>query len=362
MPYPKKRKGKIIAWMAEVRLKGHPRVTEQCRTKAEAQEREVEIKKELKAKEERQPTPTVLDLATRYLSYCEERFTDKTFLEKKDAMDILTFHCSPSTPVTDIDASDALSLLDKVNKKRGGYGANKTRKNLVAAWNFGFKYLKGWPQNTLNPFSQVETYPYEKQSRYIPPMEDVQKVLETMLENEALDDYCMLLCYLHTGARRSEILRLRPSDLDFGRSKMTLWTRKRKGGSWESDVIPMTSVLKESLKAHLLRNGFKERVFMWKNPLTGRERPYKLRRHWLEYWCGLAGVKRFSFHCIRHLTASWLDDNNVPLKKIQAILRHKSTTTTDRYLHELQGADTDLDTVFGKQEKNGKVISMGEIR
>ncbi len=51
---------------------------------------------------------------------------------------------------------------------------------------------------------------------------------------------------------------------------------------------------------------------------------------------------------------------NVPLKKIQAILRHKSTTTTDRYLHELQGADTDLDTVFGNQQKNGKVINMGE--
>jgi integrase len=58
-------------------------------------------------------------------------------------------------------------------------------------------------------------------------MEDVQAVLDIMPK----EDRIMLLCYLHTGARRDEIFRLQWEDIDFANSKITLWTRKRKYGS-----------------------------------------------------------------------------------------------------------------------------------
>lgn len=178
-------------------------------------------------------------------------------------------------------------------------------------------------------------------------MEDVQAVLDLMPE----EDCTMLLCYLHTGARRDEIFRLRWEDIDFQRSKLTLWTRKRKHGSWESDTIPMTATLREGLLRQRAKSNGTGLVFTW----SGRK--FKYRRHWLRYWCAMAGVKRFTFHSIRHLTASWLDAHNIPLTTIQAILRHKSATTTARYLHELRGVQADLDAIFS-DGKQGKVLDM----
>jgi integrase len=66
----------------------------------------------------------------------------------------------------------------------------------------------------------------------------------------------------------------------------------------------------------------------------------------------MAGVKRFTFHAIRHLTASWLDAHNIPLPT-----RHKSATTTARYQPELRGVQADLDSVFS-DGKQGKVLDM----
>ncbi|WP_459934868.1 tyrosine-type recombinase/integrase [Fundidesulfovibrio butyratiphilus] len=55
----------------------------------------------------------------------------------------------------------------------------------------------------------------------------------------------------------------------------------------------------------------------------------------MEKLCEKAGVKTFSYHTIRHLFASILYRERQPVSVIQAILRHKSPTTTTRYLHGL---------------------------
>ncbi len=51
--------------------------------------------------------------------------------------------------------------------------------------------------------------------------------------------------------------------------------------------------------------------------------------------CDRAGVKRFGFHAIRHLTASQLFKKGYSVGIKQAILRHKSASTTELYLKTL---------------------------
>jgi len=51
--------------------------------------------------------------------------------------------------------------------------------------------------------------------------------------------------------------------------------------------------------------------------------------------CKKAKVEPFGFHGIRHLTASILYHKGHDVSVIQAILRHKNPTTTNRYLRTL---------------------------
>jgi integrase len=56
----------------------------------------------------------------------------------------------------------------------------------------------------------------------------------------------------------------------------------------------------------------------------------------MKKYCKLAGVKPFGLHAVRHLTASILAQEDVPMVTIQRILRHKNLTTTERYIRGLE--------------------------
>ena len=62
-------------------------------------------------------------------------------------------------------------------KSRAGHGgaANKERKNLAAAWNWGIKHLD-LPER--NPFLQIDPFPCDQREKYVPPLDDVYKVIE----------------------------------------------------------------------------------------------------------------------------------------------------------------------------------------
>ncbi len=68
--------------------------------------------------------------------------------------------------------------------------------------------------------------------------------------------------------------------------------------------------------------------WVFPNPKTGIA--YNARNKWLPRLCKKADVKPFGLHSLRHLTASILAHENVAMIDIQAILRHKKLTTTER--------------------------------
>ena len=148
---------------------------------------------------------------------------------------------SPTLPVSQLKPADTMAYIIKQKEERSGYAANKDRKNLVAAWNWGMKYMK-MPLPGPNP-CLVDRMPEERQPRYVPSEEDFWTVYEAA-EGQ---DKIMLLAFLHLAARRSEIFRLTWSDVDFGNNRIRLWTRKRTDGSYEYDWLPMTKELRKSL-------------------------------------------------------------------------------------------------------------------
>jgi len=209
------------------------------------------------------------------------------------------------------------TYLDKVAETSKSK-ANKQIRLIRALFNFGLK------ENLVaeNPVDGIKPYPAQRSRRYVPPVEDVDAVMALARPEQKL----YLTIIQHTVARIREINRLRWEDVhdDY----VILRTRKAKNSDLTERKIPLTLTAKEVL-SKLPRKS----EFVFTNPRTGRG--YDYRKKMMGYLCKKAGGKYFSFHAIRHLGASILSKEGVPLTDIQKILGHQRATTTDIYLRSI---------------------------
>jgi len=283
---------------------------------------------------EKTSTTCLGDWAKAYLNFAKEQFSDKTYQEKRLSYRQLFQSVDPTFPVEELTPAIMLKHLQKQMQERSGYAANKDRKNLVAGWNWGTMYMDHVLE-AQNP-CLVPKMPEKRTPRYIPPEEDFWKVFH------AADgqDKVMLLTFLHVAARRGEVFRLKVADLDFVNNRVRLSTCKRMGGNLEYDWLPMTEELAKAITEWLnTRPVDSEYVFVCIDQTAfTREyygKPFCKRAHLMRRLCDKVKVKRFGFHAIRHLTASYLYKKGNSVGVIQAILRHKSPSTTERYLKTL---------------------------
>lgn len=279
----------------------------------------------------------LLQWSNDYLDYAE-KYSPKTYQEKLSTFKRLFQMHSNTLLVTEFTPDHAQTYLNKQNKVRSGYAANKDRKNLSAAWEWG-KKIKGIPQ--INPFRLIDKYAEKRKAIYIPPLDDFFKVYD--MANE--QDRVILLAYLYTAARKDEVFRLRwADDIDFGNEAIRLYTRKRRDGSEEYHWLPMTEELFSALLEHKQNSGDNE--FVFNDPATGFR--YLYRQRWLKNMCRRAKVRYFNWHSIRHLTSHILMREKADLGEIQEVLRHKSANTTARYLERIGSTKPTLKLVSNR--------------
>lgn len=275
---------------------------------------------------------SIKEWASAYLDDAKRRNQPKTYKEKRKTFKELIKTMGHGKDVSKISIPAAAKHLGQQNDSRSGNAANKDRKNLAAAWDYGVKFVPGFPE-LRNPFRVVDTFGYDRQERYVPPVEDVRKVLAECDEQDLL----IVLTFLKTAARRGELWRLKWADIDFDNSRMRLWTRKRKGGGMEYDNIPMVSDLKGMLaKWQEDQPVASEYVFInlrETSPLYGQ--PFKERQRFMTRKCEQAGVRRFGYHALRHFAATKMVQGNSSLDVVQLVLRHKSPQTTAMYIKTL---------------------------
>ena len=333
MPY---KRGK--RWMAQVRIDGQ-KFRRTFPTKAEALAWEVNHRgnEQTPTLLRKIPTVSLAEWATKYLDYAQVKFSTKTYREKKRTFKFFFRAVDHTLPAASLKAGMVLNHLQHQAERRSGYAANKDRKNLVAAWNWGIKYLG---LSSPNP-CLVERFAEVRQTRYVPPESDYWKVFEVAEEGQ---DQVMLLAYLHLAARRSELFALRWEDVDFLEKKVRLYTRKRRDGSLEFDWLPLTDDLYDALLVH---RQVATTEWVFPDPVSGK--PYTVRIHWMRRLCARAEVKRFGLHAIRHLTASLLAKANVPMIDIKTILRHKNLATTERYIQRLETVRPALRVLPGRR-------------
>lgn len=213
--------------------------------------------------------------------------------------------------------------------------ANKELQYLRALFNFGVK--KSFVGH--NPTAGIDFFPIVKGKKYIPPKEHVIKVINAGNP----EDQQYLWTIVLTAARVSEINKLTWDDINFNKQEVTLWTRKRKGGNKEPREVPMISKLHTILKHRFDHHNPDIPWVFWHSYWSRKKQqrvqgPYGDRKKLMPSLCKKAKVKYFRYHALRHLTASMLDDLGVAIGTIQRILGHKNRSTTEIYLHPIDGA------------------------
>lgn len=209
--------------------------------------------------------------------------------------------------------------------------ANKYRKNLLAAWNWGAGYLEGFPQGK-SPFAMVREFPVEERERYVPPEEDVVKVLKLAKGQ----DLVMLLVFYYTGARAGEVFRLSwTRDIRLDAGKIRLQDRKTKDGKprvrWndmDPELVRALAWWREARPCQV------DNVFMQTHCASALGQPFKHRSKFCARLCRRAGVKPFVFYSIRHISAH-LAFRDGGISAAKSLLGHYLATTTDEYLRKM---------------------------
>lgn len=82
--------------------------------------------------------------------------------------------------------------------------------------------------------------------------------------------------------------------------------------------------------------------------------------------CRKAGVRPFGFHSIRHAGASVMENSNVPVGAIQRILGHQNRSTTEIYLHSLDGIEQEAMSIYelarDKSRIKSRIEQKGRLR
>ncbi len=325
------------------------------KTKSKAKEAEAKRKEEIRNPEQESQTPTVmefLDLINRRLDHVKaynsaSYYKDHVYMAKRWTKE---WKDRSSEEIS----TDEIQAFVLKRSKVSPFTANNELRCLRGLFNFGIK--RGWI--STNPTRNISFLPVEKRIKYVPPKEDVLKVI--MAADPETQDY--LWAIKETMGRVSEINRLTWPDVNFDQRYVVLFTRKKKGGHLTPRKVPMTQRLFGVLSCRYSHRDKSKPWVFWHRHWDRKKKewvegPYKERKTVMKSLCKRAGVKYFRYHPLRHLGASMLDGANVNLGSIQRILGHENRSTTEIYLHSIGESEREAMRIFEWVSENSHTES-----
>jgi integrase len=319
MPY---REGK--KWRGVVTIRGKRIAQRLFPTKREAAEWEMAEKKRILSQTH---IISLHEAATKYLDFCEARFTKTTYGDKRCVLrDLMS--ATGNVPLDSITPDIILELL---LAKDSNNLYNRTRKDLHAFFNHCLKF-HGLEKN---PVAEIDTLPVERKPQPVPTEEEVVRLLMAADRH----DRNLIIACCTTGGRRSEIFRWRwHEDINFEKRTVRLGTRKTRSGDMKHRWTHMNEMLFDALQDQW-RTKLPHTDYVFQN--RDRRHPrygdrYTTRRRFMKGLCKRAGVRPVGFHSLRRFFGSLLADKyKESIPTIQKLLGHASPNTTERYIYNI---------------------------
>lgn len=155
--------------------------------------------------------------------------------------------------------------------------------------------------------------------------EEVKKLLES---TRNLKHRAMLSMLYACGLRRSELLNIRPTDIDSTRNILII----RQGKGKKDRIVPLSEKI-----IHLLRDyykAYKPKKWLFEGQQDAEQYSPTSLQKVLKQSLNYSGIKKpVTLHWLRHSYATHLLENGTDLRYIQELLGHKSSKTTEIYTH-----------------------------
>jgi len=189
-----------------------------------------------------------------------------------------------------------------------------------------FNLAKRWKKYYgENPVSISGLLPEENVKERILALEEERRLLS--FSNPYLKP--ILITALQTGMRKSEILTLKWSNVDFDNGIITIDQTNTK--SKKTRRVPINSTLKTLLIEQKLKCGGSDYLF-----LSPSGSPYKYHdsiKGAFQRTCNKAGITGFRFHDLRHTAATRMIEAGASIVAVSKILGHSDLKMTMRYSH-----------------------------
>jgi len=202
-------------------------------------------------------------------------------------------------------------------------------------------------QLSENPARQVKLLEGEKKRRrYL--LHEEQEELASVLTGSLEYLRHIVDLYISTGTRANELLSVTVHDVDLRRNVVHIYGAK--GDEYRE--VPFNKTSRRIFNELVSQADAKGWSYLFTNPETGR--PYRyIRKGWLKA-CELAGIEGLWIHDLRHTFGTRAGDAGVPLSAIRDVMGHKSTKTTERYIHATD--EGRRRAVEAAERKAGKVV------
>jgi site-specific recombinase XerD len=223
-----------------------------------------------------------------------------------------------------------IDIVEFMNKLAGLKRTGTTRARKLASLRHFLKFLKENDVIAGNPAETVTRARKEEKDPTVLFKNEYKALLFEAQENSR--DYAILMTFLKSGIRESELAALSLEDVDFLHNELTV----REGKGKKERKIPLMPELKRALGRYIADRDRQanildeETLFLARNGTSLN--PSSIRKLVKKYYIK-AGVRKSGVHTLRHTFSAHNANNGMPIADLQKVLGHKKKETTLKYIH-----------------------------
>jgi len=241
--------------------------------------------------------------------------TIKTYTEALSTF-LKYYHHKPITEITNDDIIAFNNDYILKNELSASY-----QNQIVNAIKLFFKTI----ERSKIDISLVHRPKREKTLPNVLSKEEVKKILEAP---QNIKHRMMLSLIYSCGLRRSELLHLKPADIDSKRNLIVIRAAKGK----KDRIVPLSDKILVMLRDYY--KTYQPKTWLFEGQFGNEKYSEKSLQSVLKQALDKTGIKKpVTLHWLRHSYATHLLEAGTDLRYIQEILGHKSSKTTEIYTH-----------------------------